>query len=208
MEVAAAAGEPAADSRVCRIQEGFTVKRSILVLIIVLLVVGAVFGSSYNRLVGLEVDVDTQWAQVETQLQRRWDLIPNLVSTARAYMEHEQEVFSNIADARARLAGASATPDKVEAANQLEASLARLLVVVENYPTLKANENFRQLSDQLEGTENRIAVERRRYNEAVADWNRSIRRFPSVFIAGIFGMEGRAFFEMVPEAAGVPEVSF
>lgn len=181
---------------------------TILVIVVLVLALVGGFVRSYNNLVNLETEVDAQWAQVENQLQRRWDLIPNLVETTKGYMQHEQEVFSNIADARAKLAGASTTSDKIEAANELEGALSRLLVVVENYPNLKANENFLALSTQLEGTENRIAVERQRYNEAVAEWNKTIKRLPTVLLANMLGKESRTFFEVSSEARENPKVSF
>src|SRR5512146_767772 len=141
-----------------------------LVALAGLVVLGAP-GCSYNRFVGEEEGIKGQWAQVENQLQRRNDLIPNLVETVKGYAGHESDVFKAIADSRAKLAGAKTTEDKIAAANQQTQALARLLVVVENYPNLKANEQFNRLMDELAGTENRIAVERMRYNQLVQQYD-------------------------------------
>jgi LemA protein len=163
---------------------------------------------SYNRLVKMNETINGAWAEVDNQLQRRNDLIPNLVETVKGYATHERELFENIANARARLAGAATIPDKINAANELGGFLSRLLAIVENYPQLKANENFLRLQDELAGTENRIAVARRRYNESVREYNRSIKSFPLNFIAGIFNFGQREYFEVPEEAKVVPEVDF
>lgn len=163
---------------------------------------------TYNRLVTLDEEVDAAWAQVETQLQRRYDLIPNLVETVKGFAAQEKEVFIKVTEARSRVAGAGTVPDKIEANNELSSALSRLLVVVERYPELKSNQNFIRLQDELAGTENRIAVARRRYNEAVKAYNVAIRRFPSNMIAGFFDFEKAAFFEAPKEAAEPPKVSF
>ncbi|MEK7376523.1 MAG: LemA family protein, partial [Candidatus Margulisiibacteriota bacterium] len=139
----------------------------------------------YNNLVSMDVSVKAAWSQVDNQYQRRLDLIPNLVETVKGYKIHEADVIKNVADARARLAGANNVKDKVNAANGLEGALSRLLMVVENYPNLKADANFRQLMDSLEGTENRIAVERMRYNETVKEYNIAVRKFPASIFAGL-----------------------
>ncbi len=146
-------------------------------------------GCSYNRFVGQEEAIKTQWAQVENQLQRRNDLIPNLVETVKGYATQEQVVFKAIADSRAKLAGATTPEQKIEAANEQSSALARLLVIVENYPILKSNESFNRLMDELSGTENRIAVERMRYNEAVQAYNTSRRQFPANVTAKVFGFK-------------------
>jgi LemA protein len=165
-------------------------------------------GCSYNRFVSQEEAVKAQWAQVQNQLQRRNDLIPNLVETVKGYAGHEQEVFKQIADSRARLAGAQTPAEAIAAANQQSAALGRLLVIVENYPNLKANEQFNRLSDELAGTENRIAVERMRYNERVQQYNTSRRQFPGIVTAKIFGFPDYPLFEAPPAAREVPKVSF
>jgi LemA protein len=180
----------------------------LIVVIFLLIVVGIGIIGPYNRLTRLDVAIDKSWAEVNNQLQRRNDMIPNLVETVKGYATHERELFEHIADARAKLAGATSIPDKISASNEMSGLLSRLLVVVENYPQLKANENFMRLQDELAGTENRLAVARNRYNEAVGNYNTQIRVFPTNFLAGIFGFGPRAFFE-VPEAAKqVPAVKF
>ena len=165
-------------------------------------------GCSYNRFVGQEEAIKTQWGQVENQLQRRNDLIPNLVETVKGVAQQEKDVFGQIADSRAKLAGARSPEQTIEAANQQSAALARLLVVVENYPQLRSNEQFSRLMDELSGTENRIAVERMRYNERVQEYNTSRRQFPSNVTAGIFGFKEYPVFNAPPEAERVPTVNF
>ena len=184
---------------------------SIKALVTTALVVSAslvLSGCSYNRFVSQEEAVKAQWAQVQNQLQRRNDLIPNLVETVKGYAAHEKEVFQQIAESRARLSGAQTPADAIAAANQQSAALARLLVIVENYPTLKANEQFNRLSDELAGTENRIAVERMRYNERVQEYNTSRRQFPGVVTAKIFSFKDYPLFEAPPAAQQVPKVAF
>lgn len=180
----------------------------IAVLVIVILsVVGYVQGT-YNDLVRRDESVKTAWAQVETVLQRRLDLIPNLVETVRGYQIHEQEVLVRVTEARSRVAGAGGISDQIEANNELSSALSRLLVVVENYPNLKANENFLRLQDELAGTENRISQERRRYNESVRDFNIRVRSFPANIIAGFFHFKPATPFEAAAEAASAPKVDF
>lgn len=178
----------------------------VVALVVILLVSGIV--GTYNSLVGLEATVDEKQAAISTQLQRRNDLIPNLVNTVKGYAAHEQEVYTAIADARSKLAGASSIEDLSEANGELSSALSRLLVVVENYPELKANENFIALQDQLEGTENRIAVARNDYNGAAKKYNTKIRKFPANIFAGIFGFEKVDYFEAEAGAENAPEVSF
>jgi LemA protein len=165
-------------------------------------------GCSYNRFVSQEEAIKTQWAQVENQLQRRNDLIPNLVETVKGYAAQEQAVYKAIADSRAKLAGATTPEQKIAAANEQSSALARLLVIVENYPQLKSNESFNRLMDELSGTENRIAVERMRYNEAVQAYNTSRRQFPANITAKVFGFSEYKLFEAPPEAKQVPKVEF
>jgi LemA protein len=165
-------------------------------------------GCSYNRFVSQEESIKAQWAQVENQLQRRNDLIPNLVDTVKGVAKQEQDVFGRIADSRAKLAGARTPEDTMQAANEQSSALARLLVVVENYPQLRSNESFNRLMDELAGTENRLAVERMRYNERVQEYNTSRRQFPSNVTAGIFGFKEYPLFNAPPEAERVPRVDF
>ena len=165
-------------------------------------------GCSYNRFVGQEEAIKTQWAQVENQLQRRNDLIPNLVETTKGIAQQEKDVFGQIADSRARLAGARTPEETIQAANQQSAALARLLVVVENYPQLRSSETFNRLMDELSGTENRIAVERMRYNERVQEYNTARRQFPANVTAGLFGFKEYPLFNAPPEAERAPKVDF
>lgn len=178
------------------------------VIVLVVFAVGSSCVSQYNNLVTNGESVDTAWAQVENVLQRRNDLIPNLVNTVKGYAAHEKEIFENVAQARSQLAGARTINEKVEANMALGAALGRLLAIVERYPDLKANQNFLALQDELAGTENRIAVERRRYNEAVRRYNLLTRRFPSNLIARLMGFEPRVYFKAESGAKEVPQVTF
>jgi len=163
---------------------------------------------TYNNLVMLDEGVKAAWAQVENQLQRRYDLIPNYVETVKGFAKQERDVFIKVTEARSKVGGAGSIPDKIKANNELSSVLSRLLVVVERYPELKSDQNSLRLQDELAGTENRIAVERRRYNETVKTYNIKVRSFPTNILAGMFGFEKAAFFE-VPEAAqAVPKVEF
>jgi LemA protein len=163
---------------------------------------------SYNRFVSEEEAIRAQWAQVENQLQRRNDLIPNLVETTKGIAQQERDVFGQIAESRAKLAGAQTPEATMQAANEQSAALARLLVVVENYPQLRSNETFNRLMDELAGTENRIAVERMRYNERVQSYNTIRRQFPSNITASLFGFKEHQLFNAPPEAERVPKVDF
>ncbi len=165
-------------------------------------------GCSYNKFVGQEEAVKAQWAQVQNQLQRRNDLIPNLVETVKGYASHEEGVFKDIADSRSRLLNAKSPDETIAAANAQTNALGRLLVVVENYPNLKANEQFNGLMDELSGTENRIATERMRYNEKVQEYNTSRRQFPGNLTAKVFSFKDYPFFEAPPAATQVPKVNF
>src|ERR1051326_3369638 len=165
-------------------------------------------GCSYNRFVSQEVAIKAQWAQVQNQLQRRNDLIPNLVETVKGYAAHEEGVYKDIADSRARLLAAKTPEETIQAANQQTGALGRLLAISENYPQLRANEQFNRLMDELSGTENRIAVERMRYNERVQDYNVSRRSFPSNITASIFGFKEYPLFNAPPSAEQVPKVNF
>jgi LemA protein len=186
-------------------------KKGLILLGIILIIVLGVFVSafsSYNTLVRLDEQVNSNWSQVENQLQRRADLIPNLVETVKGYSIHEKEAIQAVADARAKLNSAGSVDDKIGAENELSSALARLLVVVENYPNLKADANFRQLADELAGTENRISVTRKDYNDSVQIFNSKIRTFPTVLIANMMGFEKRLYFEAAPGAENVPQVDF
>jgi len=186
-------------------------KKGTIILILIIAVLAVVIlpaVSSYNRLVALSEDVETALSQIDNQLQRRNDLIPNLVNTVKGYAAHEEEIFTRIADARSRLIGAGSLEEKAEASEELSGALSRLLAIAENYPELKANENFRQLADELAGTENRIATARRDYNNAARVYNTTIRRFPTVIIANIFGFERYEYFEADESARQAPEVNF
>ncbi len=178
------------------------------VLLLVLLVCAMFMVGLYNRLVGQEQQVQAAWAQVQNVLQRRADLIPNLVETVKGYAAHEKEVFETVAEARSRLAGATSPAEAAAANAGLTSALGRLLAIAENYPTLKANENFIHLQDELAGTENRIAVERMRYNDAVRLFNTSIMRFPARMFATLMRFKEHEYFEAAPEAQQAPKVKF
>ena len=167
-----------------------------------------VSGCSYNTFTTQEEAIKAQWGQVENQLQRRNDLIPNLVETVKGYAAQEKDVFTAIADARAKMAGATTPTDKIAAANAESSALSRLLVVVENYPQLKSNENFMRLQDELAGTENRLSTERMRYNERIQEYNTSLRKFPANMTAKIFGFKQYPYFDAPTTAEAVPKVNF
>jgi LemA protein len=182
--------------------------RAILTALTLTLVASLLSGCSYNRLVQLREAIDGAWAQVENQLQRRNDLIPNLIEVTKGYAAHEKSIFEAVANARARLIGAGSREDQIAASGELSSALSRLLAIAENYPNLKADAQFARLSDELAGTENRIAVERRRYNETVREYNAAVRTFPRNVFAGMFGFESRDYFEASPAAQEVPRVDF
>jgi len=180
-----------------------------VVVFLVVIVPGCVGIGNYNRLVQTQENVDQTWAQVENVLQRRYDLIPNLVNTVKGYASHEKELFEEVTRLRSQWGAAGSQTQKVQAASALEGALGRLMVVVERYPDLKANQNFLALQDELAGTENRISTERRRYNQAVRSYNVVVRRFPSNIIAGMAGFEkSDAYFEAAAGAEKVPMVDF
>lgn len=164
--------------------------------------------SLYNGLVKANENITGQWAQVETQYQRRFDLIPNLVNSVKGIMTQEQKIFGDLAEARSRYAGAVNTDDKVKAANDIENSLGRLLVVMENYPQLRSSETVLTLMAQLEGTENRIGVERGRFNDAVKTYNTKVKRFPANVFSSFFGFGEKSYFESQSGADKVPGVNF
>ena len=183
----------------------------IILIIIVLLAVwfGSTFVSHRNEMVRKREAINSAWAQVDVVLQRRADLIPNLVETVKGYAGQEQKVFGDIAAARAALVGAKTPADKIAANGQLDGALSRLLVIVENYPQLKSNENFMRLQDELAGTENRIAVERKRYNDAIQDYNTYIGLFPNNIVASLSGFtRNDAYFKAEEGSRTAPKVNF
>jgi LemA protein len=184
-----------------------------LVVLAVLVLAGLAMASWFfgirNQMVTKRETINANWAQVDVVLQRRADLIPNLVETVKGYAAHETEIFTALANARAAMMGARTPQERIAADQQIESALARLLVVVENYPNLKANENFLRLQDELAGTENRIAVERRRYNESVQDYNTYIQLFPNSFVASLSGFQREdAYFTATEPARSAPQVQF
>lgn len=174
-----------------------------IVLVLVIFVV-----SSYNGLVSAEVAVDNAASDIEVQLTRRADLVPNLVNTVKGYAAHEEDIYTALAEARAKLAGSTSTEETIQAGMELDAALSRLLVVVENYPDLKASANFQALQDELAGTENRIAVARKDYNAAVSTYNVKLRRFPTNIFANLFGFEARTMYEAPASDLETPTVDF
>lgn len=180
----------------------------LLSIVGVVAIIAIWFTSSYNGFVGGEESVKTAWSQVETQYQRRLDLIPNLVEATKGVMTQEQEVFGKLAQARTMYASAGNDINaKAAAATQIESGLGRLLVVMENYPQLQSSQTVRDLMSSLEGTENRVSVSRERYNESVEEYNVSVRRVPGALLAKMFGFEGKTRFEAAPEAAQAPKVN-
>lgn len=177
-------------------------------IILAVVAVVALWGfSSYNGFVSLNEKINGQWAQVESQYQRRLDLIPNLVSSVQGAMKQEQKVFGDLSEARTRYAGATSVNDKAAAATQVEGALSRLLVVMENYPQLKSSEAVQTLMSQLEGTENRVSVERQRFNDAVRIYDTKVKTVPSALIAKLFGFEARNYFEAAQGAEVAPKVN-
>jgi LemA protein len=183
------------------------VRKVVATLVVAVTVLGA-SGCSYNTFVGQEEAIKAQWAQVENQLQRRNDLIPNLVETVKGVTQQEQDVFGRIADSRAKLTGAATPEARMAAANEQTTALRGLLAVVENYPELRSSESFNRLMDELAGTENRIATERMRYNERVQQYNTTRRRFPSNITAGLFGFREYQLFDAPAAAEQLPRVNF
>ncbi|MDR1908952.1 MAG: LemA family protein [Spirochaetaceae bacterium] len=181
---------------------------TVIGLIAVIAVLIATYFNARNSLITLDETVNAAWSEIDNQLQRRSDLIPNFVNTVRGYASHEERVFSDIAEARARLAGARTVEEKAEGYNGVESALSRLLVVAEQYPDLKAAANFIALQDELAGTENRLAVARRRYNDSVGSFNTRIRSFPGSLIAGSLGFTARPYFEISEAARSRPQVNF
>jgi LemA protein len=188
-------------------------KKKTLLIVLVVIVVLAIaaysfFAGNYNKFIQMDVGIKAAWSQVENQLQRRYDLIPNLVETVKGYAKQEKDVLVEVTNARAKVGGAGTIPDKISANNELTGALSRLMVVVERYPDLKSNQNFMKLQDELAGTENRIAVERMRYNEAVKIYNEAVRSFPANILASMYGFKEAAFFESPKDAKVAPKVKF
>ena len=192
-------------------------KKSTIILIVAIAAVAMWAISAYNGMVKMDESVSTAWSNVENQYQRRTDLIPNLVNTVKGYASHEKETFEAVVSARSKatqmtIDADNLTPEKLQeyqkAQGEIGAALGRLLAITENYPELKANENFKELQAQLEGTENRISVERRNFNEVARSYNTAIRTFPKSLLAGMFGFEKRPYFEAEEGANKAPEVKF
>jgi len=189
-------------------------KSTIIILVVLGVIVISVIGLAssfigrYNRMQQLVIEVENGWAEVENQLNRRFDLIPNLVETVRGYASHESDVLMQVTESRSRVGSAQSTQERMDANNELSSSLSRLLVVVEAYPDLKANQNFIRLQDELAGTENRLATARRRYNDSVSALNRARVVFPNNIIANMFDIQAATFFEAPQEARTAPQVQF
>ena len=186
----------------------FWVAIPIVIIVIILWSLVSWYINTRNQLVYLDENINSSWAEIDNQLQRRSDLIPNIVATVKGYATHENEVFTNIAEARSKLAGAAGVTEKAAASNQLEGALARLLVIIENYPQLKADQGFIRLQDELAGTENRLTVARKRYNDGVNIFNTRIRSFPSNIVANQIGFERKPYFEISETSREAPKVSF
>lgn len=180
----------------------------IICVIAVIVIIGIAMASGYNGIISKEEAVESSLSNLDVMLQRRSDLIPNLVNTVKGYTSHENEIIDKITEARAKLTSANSVEEKSNANNELSSSLNALMLVVENYPDLKSSENFKQLSDELAGTENRIAVARKDYNDSVKTLNTSIKKFPNNILAGIFGFEQATYFEADEGSTEVPSVSF
>jgi len=184
------------------------VARQLLHTAVVITIVLASSGCSYNKFTGQEETVKQQWSEIQNQLQRRNDLIGNLVETVKGYASQERDIYTQIAESRAKLSGATTPAEQIEAANEQSAALSRLLVIVENYPQLKSNETFQRLMDEIAGTENRIAVARGRYNDAARNYNTLRRSFPSNVTAKVFGFQEYPYFEAPTDAQKAPKVDF
>lgn len=183
-------------------------KKILIVLGIIVAFIGFSLVGTYNSLVTQSQSVDSQWSQVETQYQRRFDLIPNLVESTKGIFEQEKEVFGKLAEARQGYAGAGTQSEKAQATGELDSALARLLVIVENYPELRSSETVASLMDELAGTENRVSVERKRYNDQVKTFNTQVKRFPTNLIAPMLGFNERDYFKAVETAQEAPKVDF
>ncbi|GKX65232.1 LemA family protein [Inconstantimicrobium mannanitabidum] len=185
-----------------------TSRRLLAGIVLVIFLLGVVIVNKYNSLVRLEENVNTASSNIDTKLQRRNDLIPNVVNTVKGYAKQEKGVIDSVTNARTKLAGASTTEDKVKADSELSSAISKLLVVVENYPDLKSSQNFRDLTVELEGAENRIAIARKDYNAAANDYNVKRRTFPTNIVANIFGFKEKALYKASEGAQNVPSVDF
>lgn len=179
----------------------------IITVVAVFVILGLIMIGPYNRLVGLEEEADKSLSNIDNQLQRRVDLIPNLVDTVKGYTKHEEKVFKDVSDARSKLAGANTPQEKAEANGEVNSALSRLIAISENYPDLKADKQFTGLRDELAGTENRIAVARKDYNDSINEYNQATRKFPSSIIAGLFNFDKKEYFQAKGEAKA-PKVDF
>ncbi|MFH1773322.1 MAG: LemA family protein [Patescibacteria group bacterium] len=180
--------------------------KTLIIIGVITLIIGGFIWSTYNKLITANESIDNQWAQVETQYQRRFDLIPNLVESVKGVMAQEEKIFGDLAEARTNYSGANNSNQKAEAATQIEGALSKLLVIMENYPELKSSENVQTLMAQLEGSENRVSVERKRYNDAVKNFNILIKRFPSNLIANQMGFSSKTYFEAETGSENAPKV--
>jgi LemA protein len=183
-------------------------KKTLIIVLIVVVLIGSYAFTTYNNLVTLSVSADTQWKQVEADYQRRFDLIPNLVESAKGVMKQEKEVFGMLAEARTKYAGATTPDAKAAAAGQVETALGRLIAVVENYPQLKSSDTVQTLMSQLEGTENRISVQRMKYNDTVKEYNLKVMKVPSSLFASLFGFTQKSYFEATKGSENAPAVKF
>lgn len=183
-------------------------KKTLIIIGIIIVIILLYVFTTYNSLITLNINSDTQWKQVETQYQRRFDLIPNLVESTKGVMKQEQAVFTAIADARTKYSGAITADQKAKAAGEVESALGRLLVITENYPQLKSSDTVQSLMTQIEGTENRISVERMRFNDSIKSYNMKVMRVPSSIIASIFGFDERSYFESTNGSENAPQVKF
>lgn len=181
---------------------------TVLAIVLIIVLGGGCVISGYNQATSLNANVEQKWAQVENELQRRYDLIPNLVATVKGVAGQEQKIFLGIAEAQKSYFQAKTVPEKAEAANQVESALSRLMVLAQQYPQLKSNESFLKLQDSIEGTENRLSVERKRYNDAVRDLDVYMRQFPTSFYARLAGVEQPQYFKVSEEAKTAPKVDF
>jgi len=181
---------------------------ALIVLVIIVIIGFSWYFGTYNKFVALEESVNSSWSEIDNQMLRRADLIPNIVNTVKGYAAQEKDIFTAVAEARSKLIGAGSAEDKIAANNELDSALSRLLVVVENYPELKSDKLFTQLMDELSGTENRISVARKRYNDIVKDFNTKIKMFPSNIIAGMSGYEQKPYYEIPDYAKTNPQVNF
>ncbi|MBO0386205.1 LemA family protein [Staphylococcus simulans] len=180
----------------------------LIIIGIVIVIIGVTMIGPYNKLVGMDEDTNTALSNIDNQLQRRVDLIPNLVNTVKGYAKHEEDVFKQVSDARSKLAGASTPKEKEEANGEVNSALSRLLAISENYPDLKADKQFTGLRDELAGTENRIAVARNDYNTSVNKYNQAIRHFPTTIVAKLFGFDKKEYFKAESGADKAPKVDF